>query len=611
MTCLNYQIPRRKSQELAKIAFIIVTILFGALLSVPAAASDKCKDIANLDDRNACYEKEKQEQQKDYESTSKKLEDIRRQKDAVNAKVAQLSSQLGVTQAQIDDLEDSIKEMEKQLDIINKNLADRKGTLAEKVALRNNAIRNYAKRAKLNELELFLSGLQFGSFTISGFQYSALAYIFDKSVTDDTIKLIKTLNSEIDSYEKDKAEGLALKNDLENSKSKLVALKNQVESQKTNAQSNLKDLAGKEKNTADELKSIQEKIDELNAKQQAILNEKNGAGSSSVGDYEAPSYELPNPGFSPAFVAFSYGAYTHGNGMSQYGAKGRAEDGQSYKDILKFYYKVGVKTDGSFPSKISVKGYGEMDFQKYLYGIAEMPSSWDADALKAQAIAARTYASKASKPICTSESCQVFLKSKSDNPPSSWKKAVDDTKNMVLDGASTSQYSSTTGGYINNVGWDTKGGSWPQQAYEKRAGSPWFYKAWFTKSYANNSDKCGRSNPWLKESEMADILNAMVVWEKGTSSDRNHISPTTTSCWGGDPYSTSEMASRADDLGTKYTSVSGVDTTVGNNGTTTKVVFQTNAGSVSIDGAKFKTVFNLRAPGYISIKNKLFDMVKK
>jgi hypothetical protein len=111
---------------------------------------------------------------------------------------------------------------------------------------------------------------------------------------------------------------------------------------------------------------------------------------------------------------------------------------------------------------------------------------------------------------------------------------------------------------------------------------------------------------------MADLLNAWVVWRKGSSSDKDNISPVVNNCFGGNPYSTSKMKDRASELGESYTSVSSVDVEIGNNGRTTKVTFETNRGKISIDGEVFKTVANLRAPGYISIKSRLWDIeVKK
>jgi hypothetical protein len=99
---------------------------------------------------------------------------------------------------------------------------------------------------------------------------------------------------------------------------------------------------------------------------------------------------------------------------------------------------------------------------------------------------------------------------------------------------------------------------------------------------------------------------------KGNSSDKDRISPSVNNCFGGNPYSTTAMKDRAEELGESYSSVSDVSVDIGSNGQTSLVKFQTNRGSVSIEGSVFKTVANLRAPGYISFKSRLFDIeVKK
>lgn len=364
---------------------------------------------------------------------------------------------------------------------------------------------------------------------------------------------------------------------------------------------------------------LEGQIATLTARQQEILSAKSGTFTTSVGDVPladdpnaSPSY---NPGFSPAFAGFSFGAYSHRNGMSQYGAKAMASE-KSYKDIINWYYGHGVKKDDGMPSTINVSGYGEMDFQKYLYGIAEMPSTWPSDALKAQAVAARTYANRAGKPICTTEACQVFSKSKSDNPPDAWKAAVDDTNKEVIDGDVSAQYSSTTGGWINTNGgfWDTKCRSkdcWTADSWEKIANSPWFYKGWYTSGYSISSDKCGRSSPWLNQEEMADILNAWLVQGKD-GVDGGRITPVTTSCWGGNPYSMGDLRNLANSkAGGAVTSVSSVSVSYTNDGSTANVSFGTNRGTVSLSGSDFKTIFNLRAPGYISIRSPLYNIEQK
>ncbi len=51
--------------------------------------------------------------------------------------------------------------------------------------------------------------------------------------------------------------------------------------------------------------------------------------------------------------------------------------------------------------------------------------------------------------------------------------------------------------------------------------------------------------------------------------------------------------------------------TYAENGVTASVTFQTNKGSVSINGGEFKKSFNLRAPGRISLMSGLFNIEKK
>lgn len=572
---------------------IVTTAVFVVVLTSVISAKDKCETLPESQIL-PCL-------QNLWQSYTQKLTDVLTQKDAVAAKIAALGTQLNVTQAQMDSVTADINKIQTELDQLNKNLQDRHAKLADKITLRNQLIRNYSKNLQMNSVELFLSKTV-DNFGLSGFELSYISSAFNKAANSEFIRIIQGLDAEIQGFESDKAQAEQIQSDLTAQKNKLVALKADLANKKTQAANNLQDLSK-------QAESYTQKLADLTAKQQAIINEKNGEGYGTVGNYSSPAAVTPNPPFKPAFAAFSYGAYTHYNGMSQYGAKGRADAGQDYKKILKFYYGVGVTTASNFPKTISVQGVGTVSFQYYLYGIAEMPSNWPNDALKAQAIAARTFAYRSGKPICTTDACQVFSKSKADNPPSAWQQAVDDTKNVILDNPSTSQYSSTTGGYINNVGWDTNG-NWPDAAYEKAAGSPWFYKAWYTQGY-NSTNSCGHPHPWLSPEEMADILNSWVVWSKGSSSDKGHVSPTTKSCWGGDPYSLDEMASKADQYGNKYLEVTKISVDISNGGYTSKVTLETDNGTVTIAGDEFKTVFNLRAPGYVSIKSKLYDFEKR
>jgi hypothetical protein len=201
-----------------------------------------------------------------------------------------------------------------------------------------------------------------------------------------------------------------------------------------------------------------------------------------------------------------------------------------------------------------------------------------------------------------------------------WDSAIDTTVGWVLtqDGtAAFTEYSSTTGGWINGVGWDTSdgsgGGNFIDKSYEKTGGSPWVYKAWYTESYSINSDKCGRENPWLSQQEMADIVNAAyVMGRSGSGADTNRVTPTS-SCWGGDPYSIDELRSVSEGYGGGVSNVSGVVVSLGD-GNTNEVVLQTDKGEKRLTGAEFKKGFNLRAPGRLSIPQSgfaFFNIEKK
>jgi hypothetical protein len=188
-----------------------------------------------------------------------------------------------------------------------------------------------------------------------------------------------------------------------------------------------------------------------------------------------------------------------------------------------------------------------------------------------------------------------------------WKDAVNATRGWVLvkgGSPAPTYYAASSGGYtISQWGWSGIQdfvGSWPGGSYEIIGGSPWFYKGWFR---SRSGDSCGRGNPWLTGTEMADIINAWKVLYQG-GGDTSRISPVG-SCWGGNPYSVSDLAGIGG-----YNSVSGSSVIYGNDGATISVTFQTNKGSVTIPGDQFKKAFNLRAPGYIGLKSSLFNIEK-
>ena len=489
---------------------------------------------------------------------------------------------------------------------MEQNIINREDDLAVQYIIFTHRIAQQYKRSRtFSPLMLFFNSTDASKLTKN------LAY--SSSVQAQDNHLIHSLTQEISSLEVDKKK-------LEKDQITLASLQKQLSSQAVffqveinKAKDYQQDLAGK--------------IANLSAQQQAIISARSGTSITSVGevpladDFNASiAYKSQAPGNS--FAVFSFGAYTHRNGMSQYGAKARAEANQSVEEILAAYYPgTSIKKDYSEMGDISVQGVGSISFEgQYLQGIYEMPGSWHINALKAQAIAARTFAIKytdnGSKSICTTESCQVF---KNSPKGGDWEKAVNETKNWVLvDGSGnpvSTQYASTHGGFSKTSGWDTtdKSGSndWSTRAWENKAGSPWFYKAWYRSGYSASGASCGKSHPWLSQEEFTDIINAWIVRKNPNGADVNRITPTTINdCniggQGGNPYSISELRDKANASGGAVTNISAVSVSHSDNGQTSTVNFSTNRGDISISGSEFKESFNLRAPGYLRIPQSSF-----
>ncbi len=102
-----------------------------------------------------------------------------------------------------------------------------------------------------------------------------------------------------------------------------------------------------------------------------------------------------------------------------------------------------------------------ISLEEYVYGVAEVPSSWPAEAKKAQAVAARTYAGKKAEEQQNRSSCscavvddtrdQVYAGWIKETP--AWTSAVDATASVVVTYAGvmvSTFYSSSSGGYTED-----------------------------------------------------------------------------------------------------------------------------------------------------------------
>lgn len=530
--------------------------------------------------------------------------------------------------ARIKPNEDEIKKLDNRIKLLQSSInvaVSKQKELVKEVAKRETLVAEhyvlFSKKTRELYKKMRARTLMTAILSAVGTGQGQREIVYANTAGDQDRQLILGLSTEILKLEEDKK-------NLEEQKNRLSTLKMAVDKQAAA----LKEVVSKANIYKNELLG---KIAALSAKQQEILNEKQGTFSTTVGDVpladdpnSRPDYPDKNPlGFSPAFAAFSFGA-PHFKGMSQYGAYGRAKSGQAVETILRAYYGgVEIKKDYDAGKQIGVSGYGRMDTETYVKRIYEVPNAWGDnggfEALKAQAVAARSYAlawtdEGKGGAICTTEACQVY---KNSNKGGKWEEAVNATRGWVLwaNGKPLKAwYASTAGGYIQGYTdtysgyatpgfWDTANGrsGWTSQAYEKTAESPWFYKGWYK---SRSGDSCGRGHPWLNGEEMADILNAwVVIYQQGQNDDR--VVPIDYySCFkkSANPYTLSELKGKGG-----YSSVSGVSVTYSDGGYTSNVTFSTNKGDVTIKGSEFKDAFNLRAPGRIALKSGLFNIEKK
>lgn len=560
--------------------FSVVVLLSITVVLVPVRAQDDmCKNPSTLqlEDINRCLDQLNKAKQ-DSENATKPLED---QVAGIKQRVANIEYDMGIKQKNI---EDGYKNLEKQTEILNATIKD-----------------FYIKSYYNSPLLLLLASNTASEFTqVLGYQRANADR--DKAIITNIALTIQDLENK--------------KKELQSEEQSLVVVKSKLDKIVADAKAYQATLSSQ--------------ISQLSARQQQILAQRlaslniplyantSGGCSSDVGK---------NPGFGGAIAFFTYGVPNR-VGLNQYGALGRSKAGQKYEDILRAYYNFDSleKRDAT----INVDGNGSYSLDDYVKRIYEVPNEWGdqggMDALRAQAIAARSYAlaytNNGANSICTTQQCQVFQP----NPKGgNWDQAVNDTAGLVMvQGGQPIKawFSSTHGGYMfssGDIGWSgtswTKSGqdangsinNWSDlknNAYDKD--SPWFYCDWGSRGDYNNT-------AWLKPEEVADIINVILLMQKD-SGVRDHIyqtdksNPAGTDTWdagrvrqelknrGGNPFSSVSDISVSADFGS---------------GKTTNVHVSGDAGSVDINGSDFKNYFNLRAPANIQIVGPLYNVEKE
>lgn len=541
------------------------------------------------------------------------IEDLQRQIDELNkarelsvkatkpleGQLESLKRQLAQIQANIDNLVASIKQKQKDLDI-------REDKIALQQALLEQRIRAYYIRSFLTDpLMVIFSSIQAGDL------FRELSY--RQSVTKEDRSIISSITTEV-------VDLLTQKTKLEKDKVKLAAFQTEVDK-------NAKFIGGEVSKAKAYQADLSKQIAQLSARQQQIIAQRQASLNLPTSLGAGPLFCTDDRKLDPGFRGFAFFTFgiPHRVGMNQYGALGRAQSGQNHEDILRSYFN-NFNFEQRSNININVQGYGSIPLEEYLLGIYEMPDSWPIEALKAQAISARSYAlaytNNGAGDICTTQACQVY---KGGNKGGNWEQAVRSTagKVMVSSGSVVKAwYSSTDGGYTFSSGdvWgsgtsftkrsrDTQGdiGSFSDlfsKAYDKD--SPCFYAAQgFRSQYAKSA--------WLKSEEVADIANVIMLVKRDSGVGSHIYQPDKPNPEGQDTWSPDKVKEELKNRGgSPINSISGISISADfSSGITTSVTISGDGRSESFNGGEFKNFFNLRAPANIQIVGPLFNVENK
>lgn len=515
---------------------------------------------------------------------------------------------LAAMRSQIAGINSKIAQVSKNLTRLSQDIEDRQASLS----LRQNVFEEKTKRHYM----VLRQQDPLAPFLLADSATDLLQQIAIRSrvIAQDQEDILK-LAQEIDSLEKDKET--------------LTKSRASLQIAQTSLDKKAGFLAGEVAKVEKYLQGLTSKQQSLIAAKLASLNIPRTAYAGIGGGCSSDLTNGKNPGFSPAFGLFTYGVPNR-VGLNQYGAKGRAEAGQNYTQILNAYYNFSMGSSGNPSIHVSgTNNYGQsidttLPLEEYLKHIYEMPSGWPAEALKAQVIAARSYALSATNngtnSICPSDHCQEF---KQEQNAQAWIDAVNSTTGQIMtsDGQPiTAWFSSTHGGYIYSSGGDVGGAAWTKNAVDTTTGSvsgfgdlasnaydkdsPWFYCDWGSRSQYGGT-------AWLKGDEMADIVNAILLASRVSPDDRtNYLVQTdkNSGAWNSDTV----KQKLKDDGITPFSSISSINVDVDfGSGHTNSVNVSGDAPSQNINGTDFKNYFNLRAPANLQIVGPLYNIERR
>lgn len=387
-----------------------------------------------------------EEIEKEIAQQEEKLSNTQKEIDSLENQLTNASKKLESASDGLPKIEAELKELETQLEINKKTLqlleeANQLKEIEKKrlEALQEKSIKDVYKIWKIEENK-------YGALFESRTDYKR-AEFYGRVIFGVGNEMVDGISAELDELESEIGNSEQIVSELEKQneelESKKTELKNEIQrlnSVIANGQGSIAGLKTRQESLQNTITNLLAEQKEAASREAEILNNTpNNPGNG--GDGSGDLY----------FTGRGRDLYQgHGVGMSQWGAYGAGLSGWSAEQILSFYYKsTNIQTRAA---NISVQGYGTMSADKYVAGLGEVPDRacgtaaqaaerpdkyvqdnpntvwdcWPEEAIKAQVIAARSYAINYGGTICTTAACQVYT----GGTAKQW--AADETSNLVI-----------------------------------------------------------------------------------------------------------------------------------------------------------------------------------
>jgi SpoIID/LytB domain protein len=430
-----------------KFAVLLMVIILGLaqpIITIARTSEDIAREIA--------------EQQQNLQKTQADLNNAQE-------RLSQYSSSLAANLQGIPFLENEIKKIETEieinnieLDLIRQNKHLKELERDQKEIKQNSSLKSSYMTWRLSNNTEGMDTLSFSD----EFDFKRVEQYSDVVADAQQFELmtvtneISDINKSIADYE-EKLSQLAKNNeDLKNTKKQLEDQIAYYNSAIAGASGQIAGLQVSVRNIQSSISSLSEEQRQAILIEEEILRQNKGALGNAACDKD------PNAAAGTIFFCGNGRdlAMGHGVGMSQFGAKGAADQGWGANQILEFYYQGSSVVQYGLSQEITVKycpGNPALDpyqdgcdggaapvtervsFDEYLSGLGEMPTNWPAEARKAQIIAARTYAARYTGngnpdyPICLTTYCQVSYFRNYGHPSQSIEASlVSQTKDLVI-----------------------------------------------------------------------------------------------------------------------------------------------------------------------------------